>query len=61
MLIEEIKDNRVLHYSDLNHYILQNETSIKYEMADDVYPCKYTYTETDEVIEEQTDDGYTEN
>ena len=38
-------------YSDIGHYILQVETGIKYSEAIDVMPIRYTYIETDEVIE----------
>ena len=38
-------------YSDENKYIIQNETGLKYSEAIDV-PDKYTYTESDEEIEE---------
>lgn len=44
------RENLICHYSDANKYILQNETGSKYDKAIDVYPCKYTYTETDEDI-----------
>lgn len=39
-------------YSDENKYILQVETGYKYSEAIDVTPLRYTYVETDEVIEE---------
>ena len=56
MLIEEqISETLVRHYSDDNKYILQNETGIKYVDAVDIIPCRYTYTETDEDIEEEND------
>lgn len=44
-------DNLVKHYSDDNKMILQVETGVKYAEAVDVYPCRYTYEETDEPIE----------
>ncbi len=40
----------VKHYSDTNKYIRQEETGVEYEAAIDVYPCRYTYTETDKDI-----------
>lgn len=40
--------NLVKHYSDENKLILQVETGVKYAEAVDVYPCRYTYKETDE-------------
>ena len=54
MIIQEhpYKDNEKLirTVSDAGMMILQNETGIKYSEAVDVYPCRYTYTETDEPI-----------
>lgn len=44
-------DNLVKHYSDENKLILQVETGVKYAEAVDVYPCRYTYEETDEPVE----------
>lgn len=41
-------ENLVKHYSDEGNYIVQNETGRKYSVAVDVYPCQYTYTETNE-------------
>lgn len=46
------KTNRICHYSDAKFLIEQNETGRKYEIAVDKYPCKYTYTETNEPIPE---------
>ena len=46
----------LLHtYSDSNKYILQVETNTKYDEAYDVIPCRYTYTETEEEIENEKD------
>jgi hypothetical protein len=56
MIIRELylvrKDGIKLYrtYSDLNHYILQQPTNIKYGEAIDVENAPYTYVETDEVI-----------
>lgn len=47
----------IQHYSDLGVYLLQNETGIKYADPVDVVPCKYTYTETEEPIEEVVDEN----
>lgn len=44
-------ENLVKHYSDSDKMILQKETGVKYPEAVDVYPCRYTYEETDEPIE----------
>ena len=38
------------HYSDEEKYIIQVETGIKYESAEDIYPCIYTYIESDEYL-----------
>lgn len=44
----------LLHtYSDSNKYILQVETSTKYDEAYDVIPCRYTYKEMEEEIEKK--------
>lgn len=53
MIIEEmLNENLVKHYSDQGVYIRQIETGIEYAEAIDVVPCRYTYTETDNVIKE---------
>jgi hypothetical protein len=44
-------DNRIHHYSDTGFKLLQNETGLIYDDAIDVIPCKYTYSETDELVE----------
>jgi hypothetical protein len=56
MIIEEFlnEGKLVKHYSDKNVMLLQNETGVKYSDPIDVVPCRYTYTETDEVIEEHS-------
>ena len=52
MIVQEsYGKNLIRTYSDANKYIIQNETGIKYAEAIDV-PNKYTYTESDELIEE---------
>ena len=38
-------------YSDNNFYIEQIETGNVYDVAYDVIPCRYTYRETDKIIE----------
>lgn len=35
------------HFSDDHRYIIQQETGIVYESAEDITPCKYTYIEGD--------------
>ena len=39
--------NLIRHYSDEKFKIRQIETSIIYDEAVDLYPCRYTYEETD--------------
>ena len=52
-VIEEKIDERfVRHYSDEGFYLLQVETGIEYSDAIDVVPCRYSYEETDKVIED---------
>ena len=49
-----IGSRTLLHtYSDNNKYILQVETNTKYDEAYDVIPCRYTYVETEEEIENE--------
>lgn len=43
----------IKHYSDAGFMLLQFETGIKYADPIDVIPCRYTYTETDEPIEDE--------
>lgn len=53
ILIEYLNDGTLIkHYSDGGFMLLQNETGIKYADPVDVVPCIYTYTETEELIEE---------
>ena len=44
----------IRHYSDQGVLLLQNETGIKYSDPVDIVPCPYTYTETDEPIEDSS-------
>lgn len=56
--IEYLNDGTLIkHYSDAGVMLLQVETGIKYSDPIDVVPCRYTYEETDELIEtgEETD------
>ena len=46
--------NLIKHYSDNAMYIRQVETGIIYTEAVDVFPCRYTYEETDTPIENIT-------
>ena len=45
-----IKDNLIKTFSDSNKMIRQVETGIIYTEAIDVYPCKFTYEETNKEI-----------
>ena len=50
--VEYLNDGTLIrHYSDAGFMLLQNETGIKYTDPIDLVPCRYTYTETDELIE----------
>jgi hypothetical protein len=55
MILTEYLNNGTLikHYSDKGVLLLQNETGIKYADPVDIVPCAYTYTETEEPIEEE--------
>lgn len=51
MVCEAVTDTLVKHYSDRGVYIRQVETGILYAQAVDVLPCRYTYAETEELLE----------
>ena len=51
MIIEQITDERVLHYSDKGVMLRKVETGELYEDVLDYVPCIYTYEETDIPIE----------
>lgn len=56
MIIEEmLTPKRIRHYSDQNLKIRQVETGRIYDDAVDNYPCRWTYEETDEPIEPDTE------
>lgn len=51
---EYLNDGTLIkHYSDKGYLLLQNETGMKYFEPIDVTPCRYTYTETDELDESE--------
>ncbi len=51
ILTEYLNDGTLIkHYSDSGYMLLQNETGLKYLDPVDVVPCRYTYTETDEIV-----------
>ena len=55
MIIKELlpTENRIYQYSDANVKVRQIETGIVYDSAMDIYPCPYTYEETDIPIDEE--------
>lgn len=49
---EYLNDGTLIkHYSDAGYMLLQVETGAKYSDPVDLVPCRYTYEETDELIE----------
>lgn len=52
-------DTLIKHFSDKGFVLLQNETGAKYAEPIDVYPCMYTYSETDEYIDGDSDEEIT--
>lgn len=46
----------IMHYSDKNVMLLQNETGAEYDHPIDVVPCRYTYSETNKPIEDDFSD-----
>lgn len=46
----------IKHYSDAGYMLLQNETGMKYADPVDLVPCRYTYEETDELINVDDDE-----
>lgn len=51
IITEQISERRQRTYSDLNLKIRQIETGNIYNDAVDMIPCRYTYEETNELIE----------
>ena len=57
ILTEFLHDNTLIkHYSDKGVMLLQNETGMKYADPIDIYPCPYTYSETEELIKDEEQD-----
>ena len=53
---EYLNDGTLIkHYSDAGYMLLQVETGVKYSDPVDVVPCRYTYTETEEYIDSETE------
>jgi len=51
--IEYLNDGTLIkHYSDKGVMLLQVETGVKYADPVDIVPCRYTYEETVELIED---------
>ena len=49
---EYLNDGTLIkHYSDAGYMLLQVETGMKYSEPVDVVPCRYTYEETDELVD----------
>ena len=55
------RNDRIRHCSDKNMMIRQNETGASYVEAIDVYPSRFTYTETDVPTEIPDDSAEQEN
>lgn len=52
ILTEYLNDGTLIkHYSDKNVMLLQVETGLLYSDPIDVFPCGYTYEETDVTID----------
>jgi hypothetical protein len=61
ILTELLRDGTLIkHYSDKGVLLLQNETGAKYADPVDIYPCPFTYSETDEPIETEEETEMTE-
>ena len=55
--VEYLNDGTLIkHYSDAGFMLLQVETGMKYSDTVDLVPCRYTYEETDELIEADGED-----
>ena len=46
----------IKHYSDAGFMLLQVETGAKYSDPIDIFPCPYTYEETDDLIEKEEEE-----
>lgn len=56
---EYLNDGTLIkHYSDAGFMLLQVETGVKYSDPVDVVPCRYTYEETNEKIEDDDNGIY---
>ena len=58
---EYLNDGTLIkHYSDAGYILLQVETGAKYSDPIDVVPCRYTYKETDELVESDYNENMSE-
>lgn len=46
----------IKHYSDAGFMLLQVETGVKYSDPIDIFPCPYTYEETNELVEKEEEE-----
>ena len=63
VIIEIIEINKkpfCRHYSDNNKYIKQVQTGKEFTEAENLYPCGYTYIETEREIENIGEVDYNE-
>ena len=59
---EYLNDGTLIkHYSDAGFMLLQVETGINYADPVDMVPCGYTYEETDELINTDSEEAITED
>lgn len=62
ILTEFLNDGTLIkHYSDAGFMLLQVETGAKYSDPIDVVPCRYTYEETDELIDSEENEEVNPN
>lgn len=52
-----IRPDLIKHWAEdengVQYLMLQNETGVMYAEAVDIYPCPYTYTQTDTIVGEE--------
>jgi hypothetical protein len=54
ILTELLNDGTLIrHYSDQGFLLLQVETGAKYAEPIDIVPCPFTYSETEELVEQE--------